>query len=121
MYISLRLHFDALSISCAMTDTRAASAATPANLDCIARSGPGLNVSIRSGTPKSKAARNAKPLEMSPEKMAIHDANHLLIATTEVFGAVKMMLLVRLVRFSYLHGHAYLAAAPKSSAAFLLR
>jgi hypothetical protein len=58
---------------------------------------------------------------MSPEKMAIHDANHLLIATTEVFGAVKMMLLVRLVRFSYLHGHAYLAAAPKSSAAFLLR
>ena len=53
--------------------------------------------------------------------MAIDDANHLLITITEVFGAVKMVQLVRLERFSYLHGHAYFAAVPKSSAAFLSR
>jgi hypothetical protein len=62
-----------------MTDTRAASAATPADLDCAARKESGLNPSIRSAIPKSKATCSAKPLEMKAEKMAIQEAKYLFI------------------------------------------
>jgi hypothetical protein len=69
-------YFDALSMTCAITDTRAAMPAISARTDCSCRSDP--NVSRPSGRLRSKATRSASPLEANPAKIAIHEAAFLL-------------------------------------------
>jgi hypothetical protein len=77
---SFRLYLEAFSIICAMADNSAASAATPAHLDCGAKLVPRLNSLVRSASAKLKATLKAKPLAMKAEKKAIQKAALLFIA-----------------------------------------
>jgi hypothetical protein len=73
-------YLEAFSITCAMADKSAASPATPAHLDCAAKSVPRLNSLVRSASAKVKATLKAKPLAMKAEKKAIQKAAFLFIA-----------------------------------------
>jgi hypothetical protein len=74
---TLNDYFDALSMTCATTEIRAATAATSARTDCMWRSEPSTSRLL--GRLRSKATRRASALEMNPARTEIHEAAFLLM------------------------------------------